>query len=56
MITTFERDYKDYFDLVPECRSLLSNLYRVQSQLSEKEYELEQLKKENGGNENETYY
>ena len=46
MITTFERDYKDYFDLVPECRSLLSNLYKVQSNLKEKEYELEKIKQE----------
>lgn len=45
-IRNFEETYKDYLDSIPEAKSLLSNLYRVQAQLSEKEYELEQLKKE----------
>ena len=46
MIRDFERDYKHYFDTVPECRALLSNLYKVQRELAEKEYELERIKKE----------
>ena len=45
-IRNFEETYKDYLESIPEAKSLLSNLYRVQSQLSEKEYELEQMKKE----------
>lgn len=46
MISDFERNYKQYFDSVPECRALLSNLYKVQADLAEKEYELEKIKKE----------
>ena len=38
--------YKDYLESIPEAKELLSNLYQVQSQIEEKEYELEQLKKE----------
>ena len=45
-IRNFEETYKDYLESIPEAKSLLSNLYRVQSQLSEKEYELEKMKKE----------
>ena len=45
-IRNFEETYKDYLESIPEAKSLLSNLYRVQAQLSEKEYELEQMKKE----------
>ena len=45
-IKNFEETYKDYLDSIPEAKELLSNLYQVQSQIEEKEYELEQLKKE----------
>ncbi len=45
-IKTFETTYKEYLDSIPECKALLSNLYKVQSQLAEKEYELEKIKKE----------
>ena len=45
-IKNFEETYKDYLESIPEAKELLSNLYQVQSQIEEKEYELEQLKKE----------
>ena len=46
MIKDFEQRYKDYFEKLPECKQLLKNLYNVERQLEEKEYELGKLKRE----------
>lgn len=46
MIRDFERDYKEYFDSIPECKELMSNLYKIQADLKEKEYELQKIKQE----------
>lgn len=46
MIKDFEEKYKDYIEKLPECKQLLNNLYHVQSELEEKEYELSKIRKE----------
>ena len=46
MIREIQEKYKDYMDVVPECREMISSLYKIQSELEEKEYEMEQLKKQ----------
>ena len=46
MIREIREKYKDYMDVVPECREMISNLYRIQNEVEEKEYEMEQLKKQ----------
>ena len=46
MIREIREKYKDYMDVVPECREMISNLYRIQNEGEEKEYEMEQLKKQ----------
>ena len=46
MIREIQEKYKDYMDVVPECREMISNLYRIQNEVEEKEYEMEQLKKQ----------
>ena len=46
MIREINEKYKDYFDVVPECREMINNLYRIQNDVKEKEYEMEQLKKQ----------
>ena len=44
-ITEFKKDYADYLEL-PECEKLLKNLEKVKADLSEKEYEINSLQKE----------
>lgn len=46
MIKDFEIRYKEYFEKLPECKQLLNNLYHVERQLEEKEYELKKIKRE----------
>lgn len=46
MIEQIETEFKDYLEVVPECRETLKDLVRIQSQLREKEYELEKTKEQ----------
>ena len=46
MIKDFEQRYEDYFEKLPECKQLLKNLYNVERQLEEKEYELRKIKRQ----------
>ncbi len=45
-IKTFKKDYEEYFDILPECGALLSNLNKVLDSLQEKEYELNKIKEQ----------
>ena len=42
--------YQEYLEAIPECKDLLNNLKTVKSNLKEKEYELEKLKKQQSKN------
>ena len=46
MIEQIETEFKDYLEVVPECRETLKDLVRIQSQLREKEYEMEKTKEQ----------
>lgn len=46
MIKEIEYKYREYLEAIPECKDLLNNLKIVESNLKEKEYELEKLKKQ----------
>lgn len=46
MIRKIEVDFKDYINVIPECKELLSNLNRLLSELKEKEEELNKTKKQ----------
>ena len=46
MIAEINDKYKDYFGVIKECDEMISNLYRMKSDLEEKEYEMEKLKKQ----------
>lgn len=46
MIRKIEVDFKDYINIIPECKELLSNLNRLLSELKEKEEELNKTKKQ----------
>ena len=46
MIKMINEEYADYFDIVPECRDLLSNLKKIKSNIEEKEYEMEKVKEQ----------
>ena len=46
IIYEIEEDFADYIDVLPECKSLLSNLKKIKSAVKEKEYEMEKIKKE----------
>ena len=46
MITEFKTEYSDFFSQIPECNKILNNLLRLKNNLEEKEYELEQIKKQ----------
>lgn len=46
MIREVEMNYHDYFGVVPECDSLLQNLKKIKSEIDEKEYEMERIKKQ----------
>ena len=46
IIYEIEVDFADYIDVLPECKSLLSNLKKIKSAVKEKEYEMEKIKKE----------
>ena len=46
MIKMINEEYSDYFDVVPECRDLLSNLKKIKSNILEKEYEMEKVKEQ----------
>ena len=46
MISQIETDFKDYLDVVPECKETLKDLVRIKAQLKEKEYEMEKTKEQ----------
>lgn len=46
MIDQIEVDFKDFLDVVPECKQTLKDLVRIKSQLKEKEYEMEKTKEQ----------
>ena len=46
MIEQIETEFKDYLEVVPECRETLKDLVKIQSQLREKEYEMEKIKEQ----------
>lgn len=46
MIDRIETEFKDYLDVVPECKEVLSDLVKIKSQLKEKEYEMEKMKEQ----------
>ena len=46
MINQIETEFKDYLDVVPECKETLRELARIKSQLKEKEYEMEKTKEQ----------
>ena len=45
-IKEFEKEFKEYFDIIPECRNLLADLEKVKEEIKEKEYELQRIKQE----------
>ena len=45
-ILQIKDEFKDYLGVLPECDELLHNLEKVKSDLREKEYEMEKIKKE----------
>lgn len=45
-IKEFEHEFKDYLDVIPECRNLLSDLEKIKDEIQEKEYELKRIKEE----------
>ena len=46
MIDRIETEFKDYLDVVPECRETLDDLAKIKAQLKEKDYEMEKLKEQ----------
>lgn len=46
MISLINEEFKDYIGVIPECDELLSNLRKLNSELKEKEYEMDKMKKE----------
>lgn len=46
MIGELKNRYHDYLGVVPECDDLLRNLKKMKSEVEEKEYEMERLKKQ----------
>lgn len=46
MIEQIETEFKDYLEVVPECKETLKDLVKIQSQLREKEYEMEKTKEQ----------
>lgn len=45
-IAEFEKEFSEYFGLIPECQTLLDDLNKIKEELLEKEYELERIKQE----------
>ena len=45
-INEIKKEYADYLDEFPECRTLLNNLEKVKQDLEEKEFEIATIKKE----------
>ena len=43
-IKEFEKEFQEYLDVIPECRSLLSDLEHIKDEIKEKEYELNKIK------------
>ncbi len=46
LMDTFQKDYKEYFGILPECDKLLVNLEMVKDSLKEKEFELKRITKD----------
>ena len=46
IITEFEKEFSQYFGIIPECQKLLDDLNKIKNELNEKEYELERIKEE----------
>lgn len=44
MIIEINNDFKDYINSIPEISEVLSNLYKIKSEVLEKEYEMKKLK------------
>lgn len=49
-IKEFEKEFKEYLDVIPECRNLLSDLEHIKDEIKEKEYELNKIKYEQENN------
>lgn len=45
LISQIYDEFKDYIGVIKECDELLSNLQKIKSELAEKEYEMERVKK-----------
>ena len=45
-INEFEKEFKDYIDMFPECRELLDNLEKIKDEIEEKEHELKRIKEQ----------
>ena len=45
-IKNFEKEFKEYIDIIPECKKLLQDLERVKEELAEKEFEINRIKEE----------
>lgn len=45
-IKEFETKFKEYIDVIPECKMLLADLEKVKDEIKEKEYELNRIKLE----------
>lgn len=45
-IKEFEKEFKEYFNVIPECRRLLEDLEKVKEEIKEKEYELQRIKEQ----------
>ena len=45
-INDFEREFKEYIDVFPECRELLDNLEKIKDEIEEKEHELKRIKEQ----------
>ena len=46
IINEIKTKYKDYFGVVKECDNMISNLYKMRSNIKEKEYEMEKIKEQ----------
>jgi len=46
MITLINEEFKDYIGVIQECNELLYHLQKLKSEMKEKEYEMEKIKKE----------
>lgn len=45
-INNFEKEFKEYLDVIPECRHLLADLEKIKDEIAEKEFEIIRIKEE----------